>query len=264
LTKHVEILCIILLFLLALPGEGLSGQSSISNPYWMRPDSYVQYEFNSQTIIFKNGTVIASRSNANVIWGWQCIKLNQTFANLNISVCYSGGINKTFVTEVHVNLSDRRVYAQNGSLIGTTVFWLPDNPLPDDEIVLWDVFPDRIVSQNIETVYSRTSQGRQKSFSVEGFGKVQNRTTPIRGIYDFDTGILVQGFPEIEPSLLPFGIKIYGVNGGVYISNTNIDLGPSELNVLEFLPFIALIAAIALIILGLVMKRRKRVYRASK
>src|SRR3989304_4702525 len=131
ITKKTRFFFLLSLFLLISTTTEIFGQQpSTSGPAWLRKGAFAQYEFKSNLAILQNDTIFIANASTNVKWNWQCIEINGTMAKVNLAMHYAGGVNMSFLTEAYIDLADRRVFTLNGTLVGTTTLWLPDNPLP--------------------------------------------------------------------------------------------------------------------------------------
>jgi hypothetical protein len=239
--KSVLAMLFVLLFSLFATSFCSSNSFGIA-PNWLKKGTYAEYSFvdgmiyvlgvtrDFDAIRFVNGT-----------FRWECVNLDENNSTFKLSFEHiqteiNGKAlekNKTvlLVEDVYVDTVSREVYLQNGTLIGTTTFWLPPNPATGDEIVLWDVPPDRITQaiSNLSEIQTRvrTPQGGQYAFRIEQHGTISGKNVFFHGLYDFDTGVLDQNGLEGEPFIRTLDILNIFWNGMMDFSSTNIDLGPS-------------------------------------
>lgn len=249
-----------------------SAQSSLFAPSWLKEGTYAEYIFESGTVLLNNNTSLLGFDVVNYVdaaFRWECVDLNDTVAKLKVTLGFTEierngkpaeqNETKNLTSEVYVNTVSRAVYLQNGTLIGTTHLWLPANPTVDDEIVIWDVPPDKITLkiENLTQAFTQTPQGRQRAFMVRGPGK----NGYLALICDFDTGVTTDGLTDDEPTLTTLlGVQNLSYGGIMLFADTNIDLGPSEnqFDIQTLLPIVAVIAAFAIIFVTVYMRRRKK------
>ncbi len=213
--------------------------SAVSAPTWLEKGAYVYYTYGSgyiktpeERILFVNNTNVVlpytSRAFDNAKYRWECIDINGTIAQLNVTmVAEKENITMRWTEIVFVNTLDRSVYLQNWTLVGTTSLWLPANPSPDDDIVLWNMPPDSVtlrIENRSEVEYTTTIQGKQKTFTVMGMGQIGGANKIFTLMCDFDTGLTVDGGFENEPTIK--SLNITELIGDFSFSDTNIDLGP--------------------------------------
>jgi len=225
-------------------------------PVWMKKGSYAEYKFETRSVVFLNNTLLLFRDRASVIYRWECIEFNGTIAKLNVSITFSEKEKHVFLsTEVYVNTVNRDVFLTNGTLVGKTRLWGPVAPEKGETIVLWYNPPDRVIGNviDIEGGWSWTPHGAQRIFIVEGNGTIRGQTISLTILYDFDTGIMIEGSLYYEATLLALSIIDPGRAGPMQLINTNIDLGPKEiwpeiLNILLItMPIIAFLMIFALV-----------------
>jgi hypothetical protein len=257
-------------------------QQTTATPVWLKIGAYAEYSFNSPGIAFYNDTFLEFKNNSNLIWRWQCVDLNMNDARILVSLngTLPNGTICLLKNEVTVNLLNRSVYLDNGTLIGTTHLWLPSNPSSDDLITLWDVAPDKIQMKTTQqNVRGETCQGLQESYTIGGtatglrnIGYKGNLTCYI--MCDSDTGILIDTsniMGDSEGVLKALNVMFVFVNGRFMFSNTNIDLGSSVLSgdvsssdvnpmnvLLLIIPFSILFVILVLAILVKNKKNHKR------
>jgi hypothetical protein len=236
--------------------------SSIFAPTWMKIGAYVEYETTADiSFVNKTGTHI----NDQIVFRWECVELDGDMAKITVSV--DGGDN---ITEIHssetisVNTVSRNVYFLNGTLIGTTRLWFPANPTQNQEIIVWDFPPEKVVgTADIGTsnnpIRTLTPQGLQKMFFVWGQGIIRGEDCSITGeACDFDTGLLLIGFLLHEPLLRSLGIRDFMTP--VVLADTNIDLGPREIiyDIQAIIPYVLIIVAFVLTVVMVYRQRRKK------
>lgn len=237
-----------------------------SAPKWLKVGTFVEYTFNSNGILFSNGTHIPFDNIVPTVYRWDCIELNETMAVLNVSLDFKKeNGNMPISGEIAVGLSNRSVYLPDGTLIGTSLFWTLSNPVIGTEVILWDVPPDKItatvseIAQDHPYVFSPTPQGRQKAFYLHSTGTVNGSTKFISIACDVDTGVTTDGFLELDPSFEALNLNSPGRLGSLDFTDTNIDLGPSEnsFEIQSFLPVLAIVAGSIIIFVMVYRNQRK-------
>jgi hypothetical protein len=241
-------------------------------PTWLKPGSYAEYTFAGGIIHIPNSkTVFDGVEFSNGTLRWECIDFNATTATLEINFIYTEmkfngktldvQNEKQLSVEVYVDALSRNTYLQNGTLIGTTGMWLPDNPSANGEITLWDLPPDKInlAVSNLTSIQTHvlTPQGRQIAFRIEKQGNINGSSVFFRGLYDFDTGVMTQSRLEREPIINALGIMRFWINGIMTFSNTNIDLGPGDAYIDLRAIFTVLTLVVAFVIIFVAVYRRK-------
>jgi hypothetical protein len=209
-------------------------------PTWLKTGVYAEYTTQKGSIQTFNSTRRFGTDTVRFVDGvfrWECVELNETIAKLKLTMSFteterngqsSGNEDKQLTGEVYVNILSRAVFLQNGTLIGTTHLWLPTNPAPNTEIVMWDVPPDKLTIKPTNlTTLGKTPQGLQNAFMLSAFtnGTISQRSS-YQGLWDLDTGVYITGFPrDTEPIYIALNIKRY-TPSSLSFSDTNIDLGP--------------------------------------
>ncbi|MBT0158660.1 hypothetical protein G4O51_01605 [Candidatus Bathyarchaeota archaeon A05DMB-2] len=219
----------------------LSNASNFA-PTWLREGTYVKYTTNQvgYAYVANNSNPLGSDTLSfwNATFGWRCISINDTIAKLSFTLNYTGKeLNKVSLDnatlqltgEVYVDLSSRAVYDLNGSLLGTTHMWVSANPSEGQEVVVWDVPPDKVgLPAKCNGIWFTTIQGRQDGFSLEGTGKINGVSTNFLILCDQDTGLMIDGNFGWDPLITSAGINALLLNGIVMLSDTNIALGPTS------------------------------------
>jgi hypothetical protein len=263
--------------------------SSFLAPEWMKEGTYVSYDLTpmgteykdgvlqtskSLTVFFPNGSYVKCRNVTSVLLRWDCIELKDDIATLNVTYSVTSDYaNDNFYTQalVDVDVVGRSVYVQNGTLIGTTNLWLPSNPAEGQEVVLWDVPPDKVTA-NVTTlsfdggnIYygGDMAQGAQRCFqlnSIEGTINGRDATQAgfqAFGFYEYDTGLMLYGSFFMEPVRVALGVSLNELPNSV---TTNVDMGPAKLFIDwgYLLGLAAVIACIVLVAVLLVKKRHRK------
>lgn len=254
-----------------MPPLTLVSADSEFAPTWLNKGTYVEYPLEDGVLLFDNSTNSPESDQIHFrfgLWRWECIDLNDTTAKLKVTLSYTpetrNGIESdpvVLTAEINVNVFTRAVYEPNGTLIGTTHFWLPSSPSLEDNITLWELAPDKITLQIEGYNQVSTPQGIQKGFRVSEMDAKFNGSSVKLMIYcDLDTGLPTQISLEGEPVLKLFGIKLDSYLGMPYLDKTNVDLGPSDepFNIWTVLPQIGIAVAIAILAVTLLMRRPKR------
>lgn len=261
--------------------------SSMLAPSWMKEGTYVNYDLTprsltytngvldksqSMTWFFPNGTIVKHNNVTSAIFRWECIQLNGDTVAVNVTYIITSDIpNDNFYasTIVDINTASRSVYLQNGTLIGTTNLWLPSSPADGQEVMLWDMSPDKITANittkmpNGDNIWtSETPQGAQTAFSLLNVagtinGKDINQAGFTgNGMYEYDTGLMLYGDLRFEPIFTALGIP----DDPFSAITTNVDMGPERtvINWTYWLGLAAVVGAVAVIAVLMVVKRRRR------
>jgi len=210
-------------------------------PTWLKEGAYVKYTSDQVGYAY-----LANSSHPlgnddlsfwNATFGWRCVSLNDTVAKLEFTFDYVGKMlnhvsleNATLqlAGEVYVDLSTRAVYGLNGSLLGTTHMWVTTNPSEGQDVVVWNVPPDKVVlPAKCKDVWFLTIQGKQDGFSLEGTATINGTSRIFLLLCDQDTGLMVDGNFGWDPILTGAGVNALLLNGRVILSDTNIALGPT-------------------------------------
>jgi hypothetical protein len=290
LIKKCVTLAVTLLTVLLLSSLAVScvAESSIFAPAWMKEGTYVNYDLTptgtsytngvldtskSITLYLLNGSLVRYHNVTSAILRWECIKLDNDVATMNVSCTVTSDLpSDNFYTSIllDIDVVSRSVYLQNSTLLGTTHLWLPSNPAEGQEIVFYDSPPDKVTANvtsigfNGEKMYtSQTPQGFQNVFRLENIVGVLNGkpaddgSVGGSGMYDFDTGLMVVGSLMFEPMPTALGLTI---NDAVNRIETNVDLGPQRV-VIDWgyvLGLAAFAVSMVLVAVLLVMKRRRK------
>ena len=228
-----------LIFLLSSPCLICAVGADSSAPNWLKKDTYVKYTTSEvgYAYIFNgsNSRGYDTLSFWNATFGWRCVSLNTTMAKLNFTLHYVGnwlnGVSLENASlqisgDVDVDLYSRTVYASNGSLIGTTHLWGPANPSDGEDVVLWDIPPDRItLPASTNNIWMQTIQGKQDGYQVGGNGTVKGVIINFLILCDLDTELMVDGDFGYDPVMAGAGINTLLLNGRIILSDTNIQLG---------------------------------------
>ncbi len=307
-TKSVGVsAAAVALLILLVPIAACTAQStSLLAPNWMKEGTYVNYDLTPNGDEYKNGVLQTSKSVyltflnstdgsgveynnvTSVVFRWECIKLSGDMATLNVSYAITSALpSDNFYTSaiVNVNTATRSVYLQNGTLIGTTNLWLPSRPAEGQEVILWDMPPDKVTatitkSYNGDNSWTpETSQGAQtifqfanmagtldgedfnlkagESFSFIGPSKVGEFSSRLSSSsYEYDTGLLLVGNLNVEPMYTALGLNFMWFNS----MTTNVDMGPAR-TVIDWsywLSLAAVVGAIVAIAVVVVVKRRRK------
>jgi len=262
-------------------------------PLWLKEGAYVKYEPTSlgtsnlgfvgffdlsnpkfagtnYTLSQQVDAVLETTSSSLI---WQCVSVNSTIAELQVTLDYVGKpsfyvenlewVNDSFkevslqrTAEVYVDLYTRSVYNVEGVFLGTTHLWLPANPDNGQKIIVWEEN-----SETITTSVTVSEQGKRYTFQTGTQVTIKNHTLLLGLTYDLDTGLGVsreggQAF-RWDPIFAAVGIA-YGPVG--MVSETNIDLGSehAEINEPRILYYAIIPIAIILLVVTLIIKRKKR------
>jgi len=221
---------------------------------------FVEYAFETNSIDFLNGTFLILENKGEGIFRWECIKLEGDLATINVSfIINAKNLLINWSTILYVNVTSKYTSLPNGTLIGVTRLWLPSNPNIGNEILLVDINQEEITGEITEngTGQVATPQGGQKYFSIFGEGVVLGRNATLMDDYDLDTGVLIEGWLEAEPTLLAMGV--WG-DLLMEIHDTNIDLGPREWwpEILRFIIFTAPLVFFVLVFILVYRQRNRR------
>jgi len=262
--------------------------SSILAPSWMKEGTYVNYDFTqtgksysngvldtskSHTVYFLNGTRIQSRNVTSVIFRWECTNLKENMATLDVSYSVTSDLaSDNFYTStlVDVDIANRRVSFQDGTLIGTTNFWLPSSPADGQEIMLWDVPPDKVTATvrakqpNGEDLFTgQTLEEPQRIFMLQNITgtmngeEVNEATFWGGGMYEYDTGLYVGGPIRRDSLFTALGIDNSDSPNSM---TTNVEMGPAKIviNWGYVLGLAAFVGSIILVAALLLIKRRRQ------
>ncbi len=306
-TKGVAVPAAVLaLLILCLPIASCAAQSSsLLAPIWMKEGTYVNYDLTPKGTSYTNGVLDTSKSVyvyfinstdstaikhnnvTSVTLRWECIQLSGNMATLNVTYTINSDLpSDNFYTSaiVDVNTASRSVYLQNGTLIGTTNLWLPSSPAEGQEVVLWDMPPDKITANvaaklpNGDNIWtSQTPQGAQTAFQLANVaGTIDGKdfsfagdftiTGPSRvgdfmgigmGTYEYDTGLMLAGDLRVDPMPTTLGINLYDSFNSI---TTNVDLGPT-LTMIDWnyvLSLAAVVGAVVIVAVIMVLRRLRR------
>jgi len=266
-------------------------------PAWMKEGVYVKYitDRENSAFIFNitdpqnkglnylNAATLDRISYLNASLIWECVSVNSTTAKLKVTLDYVGKelfhfdgteVNRIplnnealqLTGEAYVDLYTRAVYTTDGTLLGTTHLWLPANPIEGQDMVVWDVPPEKSTLQAIlNNVWFETNQGKQDGFQL-GSGTVttNGETRTIMMSYDLDTGLGIDGYFQWDPIMASIGI---GNSGLGKFSDTNISLGSEDtsLNWTLIIQYAILPIAIVLLSITLLYRRiRKKTPKPTK
>jgi hypothetical protein len=252
---------LILLMFCVLVVSGFA-QSSVFAPIWMKLSAYAEYSFGEGFRFLSDKTSVKYEGGT---YRWECIELTGTVAKLNLTLSFNEGDSVTqFSAEALVDTLNRSAYSLDGTLLGTTHLWLESNPDNGEEVVLWDLPPDKIVGKiNTFAGFTETPQGKQESYLVTGNGTINNNTALFSIYCNMNTGILTMGLPWNEATLSALNTGLINM---MTLTDTNIDLGPSS-NEFDFgalLPPALIVVAFVFIFVTVYRRRRKKHKPASK
>lgn len=245
--------------------------SSLVAPTWLKKGTYAEYTYPSGAMYVATTTsgYLSSRSFRDAVFRWECVDLNETVAELKISLNFTvvNGESveektENLTTELWIKLNNRAVYQQNGTVIGTSHLWLPANPGPNDDIVLWDVPPDKVTLKPASiNLHVKTPQGVQVAYNVtSGLEKIKGSPAVFKVLCDFDTGVMCSETLSYEPVWAALGIENwFPVN--MTFADTNINLGPPYMPSLEPYMIFLLIAvpvAFAIVFIAVYSRRRRK------
>ena len=250
--------------------------SSILAPTWMKEGTYANYLFYDVSstnpsplyLGFLNGSFHIYENVTSAVFRWECIKLDDNMATMNVSLSITStkeSDNYYNSTLLDVDIANRSVYLQNGTLIGTTHLWAPSSPADGQEIILWNVPPDKTTGNvtaapDGQAMYTfQTSQGTQRFFTIDNIkGKINGKAAFFFGgspWYEYDTGLMIQGTLDNEPTITALGIDADIAQSVV----TNIDMGPPRVEIdLGFVLGLVAIAASIIILTVITIKRRRQ------
>ena len=109
----------------------------------------------------------------------------------------------------------------------------------------------------------QTPQGAQRIFMLENIaGTMNGQNADIgtfggSGMYEYDTGLMVNGPMRYEPMPTALGIRLDGSTSSM---STNVDMGPAQvfINWSYVLGLAAIVGAIVIVIMLMVKRRRLR------
>ncbi|MGB9914878.1 MAG: hypothetical protein ACPLIG_03910 [Candidatus Bathyarchaeales archaeon] len=225
-------------------------------PTWMKEGVYVKYNTNREgnALIFNVsnpkykglncwdiGALDSLRFwNATLIW--HCISTNETTAKLQVTFDCIGkmlihygeeatsvSLNNTrwqLTGEVYVDLYNRTVYTADGLAVGTTHMWLTSNPSEGQEVVVWDMPPEKVtLPAKVNGVTFETVQGIKDCFLIEGTPSIRGKPRNFLLFCDLQTGLTVGGMFNWDPIFAAIGISDVSLDT---FSETNIQLGRSD------------------------------------
>lgn len=241
----------------------LTMQSTVNpSPIWLKDGVYAKYRFKSGGLFFLNDTFINFPHQAQATFRWECVSVNGSVAELNVTITFMGKEREVRLsTLVHVNVENRDVTLLNGTLIGKTYLWLPANPEEGQTVILAGKPPDEVVAKVSIGGSAKTPQGYQRVFDFDPTEvKVLNRSVLKHGIFDLDSGVMIQAGLRGEATLLALDIWDVGLKGTLEFSATNIDLGPREVwpDIVTALPIAVPLVVFGFTLIFLLRRRRKR------
>jgi len=250
ITKFTVIsLTALLIFTFLGTFRGSVCHADLFAPTWLKEGVYAEYKSEEGGMYIPNSTSELGFDGIEFVDGtfrWECLELNDTTAKLKSTLtCTETHINgkpleRKFVeynAEYFVDTHTRAVYTLNGTLLGTTCLWLPANPSQDDEMLVWDLPPDKVfLNASVPTTDAsvQTPQGVQRAFFIEGMGNItdvslranSSRCTSVFILScDYDTGLMVYTVGLGEPAM----DKVLGfisLDVDVVFADTIIDLRP--------------------------------------
>lgn len=234
----------------------VSAQSSVFAPIWMKKGAYVEYSFGDGFRFLSNKTAVEYEEGT---YRWECIDVAGTLATLNVTLILSEETGVTqFSANVLVDTLNRSVFQMNGNPLGTTHLWLESSPADGEEVVLWDLSPDRVVGKiQILNGVTETPQGKQESYYVNGNGTINNNAAFFNMYCDVNTGLMTSGSLWFDGTVSALNTSV--INNQVMVA-TNIDLGPRN-DLFDFgalLPIIAIVVAFSFIFVTIYLSRRKK------
>lgn len=196
-----------------------------SSQVWLKENTYAEYTFNVEAVGFLNKTVFSFDNKVVGTFRWKCTERNEDAARLNFSLTFTGESGFTISKEAYLDVSNNEL-SMNGNTIGTTFLWGPRNLTVADTVTLWNYGPDKVTGNVIANGLATTPQGKQNITVVQVNGTVSGRPVSLIGSFDSDTGVFVDGRIDGDPTLFLLNVDFIGIEGRVYFSDTNIDLGP--------------------------------------
>jgi len=233
MKKQIAILVICTLILASFVGMVGAGDFG---PAWLKEGAYVKYTVNEAGFVYvvnsSDPSVFDVLSFWNATFGWQCTSINDTVTKVLFTFSYTGKeLNNVSLDnatlqlsgEVYVNLSTRNVYSLDGDLLGTTHLWLSASPVDGQEMVVWNIPPNReSLPAKCKDIWFLTTQGRQDGFIVEGTKEISGVPRDFLIICDYDTGVMVDGSFAWDPLINGAGITVMFLDGEIMLSDTNI------------------------------------------
>jgi len=232
-------------------------QSTVFVPIWLEEGAYVEFSCGE-------GLWYPSSASSGIVYEsatfkWTCVDLTGTVAKLNITLTYNieGEDPPVFSAEVLVDAVNRSVYSLDGTLLGATQLWSESNPSDGDQVVLWNIAPDKVVGTVETNRVGETPQGKQGAYKVTGNETINGNLAVFNLRYDQNTGIMIRGLMWNEGV---FKALSKGILNSVTISDTNIDLGPSTetFDINSFIPIIIIAVAFVLIFVTIYWKKSKK------
>lgn len=263
-------------------------------PAWLKEGTYAKYTIDREGsagifdtsdpqykgLNYWDATALDVLTYWNATLTWRCTSINETAAKLQVIFDYIGKeltyniggfkrepLNNTLLqltSEVYVDLYTRAVYNTDGTLLGTTHLWLPANPTEGQDIVVWNVAPEKITLQaRVNSVWFQTIQGKQDGFIVDGTVNIKGKPANFGAHYDLDTGILLNfAANNWEPIVSSLGFAWFEMGE---LSDTNIQLGPSDntFNWYIVLQYAILPVAVVALCIAIIYRRKKRETKGS-
>lgn len=240
---------LVLFYVLFLCVQPVSG----TLPPWLKPGKWVEYKSRLYSLSFLNGTKVSSDSGFKTVLRIECLTVKVDTAEMNVTL-EAMTQNIYLSAKVYVD-ADRNVTLPGGKYVGKTFLWLPRNPKQGENLTLTD---SETANAHVGG-YTATCQGYQKCFLVDTL-----KTYWIDGLYDLDTGILVdgtflKGSYTAEATMLALNISRV-LSDSLELADTNIDLGPREwlYEIIDLIPLFLPLMAFMLILIYMLHRRRRR------
>jgi hypothetical protein len=259
-------------------------QSYDAAPTWLKKGVYAEYTLwtgsfttPDRRVIVVDGTEVVfnytMKQFDNGTFRWTCIDLNASAAKIE-------GVLTLWLNDepepseykviLFIDPSTRAVYAQNGTLLGTTHLWGPSHPQDNQEMILWDVPPDKAtgtitVTNNGKPMFTfQTPKGIQQFYEVSNFtGKIDGkRIAFFTGAlcYEYDTGLPVclPAVTQDEPVMAAFELNDFMCP--TEVGPTNVDMGPAEMRIdlYQIFSYVAVGVGVTIMAVAVVKHRRKR------
>lgn len=238
-------------------------------PSWLTESKMFDYTFKVYEASFINGSdfVYSDQGNHPGSFSWSVLWTNASFVGImvNVSIAAGSAFGKPTVpriiseSNVSIDVNSRNMF-MGGRLVGESFLWLPVTVGQGDIVPMAGTSPG-LQYGKVEggTGYVSTSQGTQPIFTVES---ITNGSTFGFEFFGVRTGLLVGGDLD-QSSVNALGMNRLDVTG-LYLSYSNIDLGPPDL-LREIAPVLS-IAAIPTVIFtaGFLLYGRKRRRKAMR
>jgi hypothetical protein len=147
----------------------------------------------------------------------------------------------------------------NGTFLGVTFLWSLPKLNTNEIVILWNKPPETVWGNVTINCMVYTPQGPQDAYALHAEGEVSGKSVRIERLYDYDTGLFVDGHIIDDIVFSAMGFNYLGLSGRLSFSATNIDLGssPQQIALSSFVPIVVFIASTFAVFLLIVNQRKK-------